>query len=94
MYGIVFSCLSAIAGAVSAILWVIASRAEVAAPEDSYGVGALLGGYLIGKNSKGDRIDLIETAQQQSVWNSRAASAAAAASIFAVLALIANGLRM
>jgi hypothetical protein len=90
MYEVVFSGLSAVCGLASASLWVVASRVEIPAPKESAGVGALLGGYLIGRNSKGERIDLIETPKQQAMWNSRAAVAAAVTSGFAVCALVAH----
>jgi hypothetical protein len=42
---------------------------------------------LISLDSKGKRIDLHATLQQQSIWSSRAALAAGAASILGVIAV-------
>ena len=78
------------AALIAAVLWLIASRAETPAPSETSGVGALIGGYLIGRNHKGDRIDLMETIKKQSTWNSRAALAATITAVFGFCAALAH----
>lgn len=68
-----------VAGAMSAFCWVMSARSEVAARPDTAGVGALLGGDIIIKNTAGERIDLIDTMAKQSKWNRWAAVSAAIA---------------
>lgn len=62
---------------VSAILWVKSARATVLADNRTAGFGALLGGDLIAKGAKGERIDLHATLVEQSRWNRYAAYSAA-----------------
>lgn len=70
----------------SAILWVKSARATVLADSRTAGFGALLGGDLITKGQKGERIDLHATLVEQSRWNRYAAySAALCALVQAVL---------
>lgn len=73
MFELIFTALAAAGALIVAGLWIKASYAEVPAPAETSGVGGLIGGYLIGVNPKGERIDLIGTVQEQSHWNSRAA---------------------
>lgn len=73
----------------AAVFWAKASRAYVPAPEDTSGVGALLGGYLISEVN-GKRIDLHKTLELQSKWNAYGAVAAAAAAVFSGLPPLAN----
>jgi hypothetical protein len=80
----IFTGLSALAALISAVLWFIASHAEVPAPPETSGVGGLVGGYLIGLNTKGQRINLVATPAKQSLWNSRAARAAGISAILLV----------
>lgn len=71
---------------VSAILWVKSARANVLADNRTVGFGALMGGDLIAKGPKGERIDLHATLVEQSRWNRYAAySAALCALVQAVL---------
>ncbi|MCS3741980.1 hypothetical protein FHX16_003972 [Rhizobium sp. BK661] len=67
--------IAALAGLLAALFWYRAAIAEVPAPKDTAGVGALLGGWLISL-SKGKRIDLHKTLELQARWNTRAATAA------------------
>jgi hypothetical protein len=67
------------AGAVSAFCWVMSARAEVPAGANTAGVGALLDGDIVIKNTSGERIDLIDTIALQSKWNRWAAITAAIA---------------
>lgn len=77
------------AGAVSAYCWVMSAKAEVAASPDTDGVGAVLGGDIIIKNTAGERIDLIETMAKQSMWNRWAAVSAAIAACAQALSVVA-----
>jgi hypothetical protein len=90
----VFTGLSAVSALVAAVLWIVASRAEVPAPPGTAGVGGLVGGYLIGLNAKGQRIDLVATPAKQSLWNSRAASAAAITAALGLCSQIAHMIAM
>lgn len=83
----IFQWLSAITAIGSAVLWVKSSVVSVPAPPETTGVGALIGGYVIGEID-GKRVDLPGTLNLQSKWNSRAALATAAATIFAGIALV------
>jgi hypothetical protein len=86
----VFTGLGAVGALIAAVLWIVASRAEVPAPPETSGIGGLVGGYLIGLNSKGKRIDLIRTPAKQSLWNSRAALAATVTAMFSFCAALAH----
>lgn len=66
--------LSAVA---SAFMWVKSARAKVLADSRTSGVGALMGGDIIIQGKNGERIDLHETFNEQSRWNSYAAYSAA-----------------
>lgn len=66
--------LSAVA---SASMWVKSARAKVLADSRTSGVGALLGGDIIIQGKNGERIDLHDTFNEQSRWNSYAAYSAA-----------------
>jgi hypothetical protein len=65
-----------ITAAASAFCWFMSARAEVTASPETAGVGALLGGDIVTRNRKGQRIDLISTMDLQSKWNRYAAIAA------------------
>lgn len=90
MVGSIFAGLTALASLIAGILWVQACRSEVPAPSNTAGVGGLIGGYLIGLNSKKQRIDLIGTYEAQSKWNSWAAAATATAAFCASVSFIAQ----
>jgi len=66
--------LSAVA---SAFMWVKSARAKILADSQKSGVGALMGGDIIIQGKNGERIDLHETFNEQSRWNSYAAYSAA-----------------
>lgn len=61
---------------IAGFFWVLSARARVDAPPETEGVGALFGGYLVSKDTKG-RCDLHETLQKQAKWNQWAAWSAA-----------------
>lgn len=84
------SWIAAIGGLVAAWLWWKGTRVEVPAPPETDGVGALMGGYLISVNAKGERYDLHETLKQQSKWNGRAARASAIVAVIAGVGWIAG----
>jgi hypothetical protein len=86
MFSIGFTFIAAVMAFLSAYYWVRAATAEVPAPEDTSGVGALMGGYLITKNAKGERVDLHGTYIEVAKWNGRAAICSAGAAAFAILA--------
>lgn len=90
MFEQVFTGLGAIAALIAAVLWIVASRAEVPPPPETSGVGGLIGGYLIGLNPEGKRIDLIGTTAKQSLWNSRAALALTVTAFFSFCATSAH----
>ncbi|MDA9400657.1 hypothetical protein XH79_18170 [Bradyrhizobium sp. CCBAU 45389] len=71
----------------AALLWLKSATVTVPAPADTAGVGALIGGYLISLDKKGQRIDLHETLKKQSSWSAYAAIAAAASAVCSGLAI-------
>lgn len=81
---LILELISSLTAMAAAACWFKASVAYVAAPADSAGVGALLGGGLVGE-IKGKRVDLIETSQAQSKWNSTAACLAGIAALCAAI---------
>ena len=86
MFNIGFTVISALIAFLSGYFWVRAAIAEVPAPENTSGVGSLMGGYLITKNAKGERVDLHGTYIEVAKWNGRAAISSACAAAFAILA--------
>jgi phosphate/sulfate permease len=90
MWELRFTVLGVIAALITAALWIVASLAEVPAPPETSGVGGLVGGYLIGLNPKGKRIELTGTIAKQSLWNSRAAFASAITAVFGACAAVAH----
>ncbi len=74
---LLLNCLVSIFASLSAILWVCSARATVLARDQTGGVGGMLGGDLITRGAKGERIDLHATLVEQSRWNQRAAYCAA-----------------
>jgi hypothetical protein len=84
--GKILGVASGVAALVAAFFWAGSTLVEVPAPAETGGVGALLGGWLIALNTKGNRIDLPATLQRQSKWNKWAAWAAAASAILGVAA--------
>lgn len=89
MVELIFSAVSAVAALAAAWLWWKASVVSVPAPPDTHGVGSLLGGYLISMVD-GKRIDLHGTLSKQSLWNTRAATAAMIAALATGIAMSAN----
>lgn len=86
-----FNAVSAIAALLSAYFWVRAASAEVPPPPEwKGGFGAVLGGPVIAKNSKGKPIELIGSMQSQAKWNSQAAYAAAVSAFFLAAGQIAS----
>ncbi len=81
----IISILIIITAAISAYCWLKATRTDVPAPEETHGVGAMPGGYLISRNQKGERIDLHDTLNLQSKWNRLGATWACAAAGLTVL---------
>jgi hypothetical protein len=73
--------LSVIFGAAAAGAWWWSAQVQAPAPAGSAGVGALLGGDLVGLDKKGRRYDIMETAILQAKWNRTAALCAAAAAL-------------
>jgi hypothetical protein len=61
----------------SAFMWVKSARAKILADSRTSGFGALMGGDIIIQGKNGERIDLHETFNEQSRWNSYAAYSAA-----------------
>ncbi len=86
MWNLIFTALSALIAFLSGYFWVRTALAEVPAPPETTGVGSPMGGYLITKNAKGERIDMHATYVEQAKWNSRAAISSACAAAFAILA--------
>lgn len=76
---------------VSAFMWVKSARAKVLADGRTAGVGALMDGDIIIQGKNGERIDLHDTFNEQSRWNSYAAySAAVCALAQALIYLVPN----
>ena len=73
----ILTCLIALSALASAAMWVKSARAKVLADDSTSGVGALMGGYLIIEGKNGERIDMHDTFNEQSRWNSYAAYSAA-----------------
>lgn len=73
--------LSVAFAAMAALAWWWSAQVQAPPPEGSSGVGGLLGGDLVGLDSKGRRYDVMETATLQAKWNRYAALCAAAAAI-------------
>lgn len=71
------TCLVGVLALVSAFFWVKSARATVLADSRTVGFGALMGGDVITKGAKGERIDLHATLAEQSRWNRYAAYSAA-----------------
>lgn len=76
----VASLASAFFAICAAVSWVISTKVETKAIGTG-GIGPGLDGYLVVKNVKGEPIHFIPTFQQQSLWSSRAAWAAALAAL-------------
>jgi hypothetical protein len=79
--------LAALAAVAAAILWWISATVSEPAPPETAGVGALLGGYLISLDRKGNRIDLHKTLEKQSRWSAWAAIAAGVAAALSAVAV-------
>lgn len=73
--------LSVAFAALAALAWWWSARVQAPPPEGSGGVGALLGGHLVGLDKRGRRYDIMETAILQAKWNRYGALCAAAAAV-------------
>ena len=85
----IFAIAATAVAVMAAIFWIRSAIVSVPAPEGTSGVGALYGGYLIGQDRRGNRIDLLETYKRQSFWNTLAATTTAVSSLLYALSLAA-----
>ena len=63
---------------VAALFWIKSTLVKVLSPDTS-GWGALIGGMVVVPGPNDERLDLVGTLKQQSIWNKRAAIATAVA---------------
>lgn len=75
-------------GFLAALAWWWSSRVYAPAGAGTHGVGALLGGDLIGEDARGRRYDVIATAALQSRWNGIGALLTASAVLLQGAALL------
>jgi len=79
--------IAAVFWLLSAVFWLLSAWTRVPAPPNTGGTGALLGGGLIGHDSKA-RYDLHATLEKQSLWSKYAATAAAVAAFAGFLSFV------
>lgn len=78
--------LAAVFALLAALLWFAASRAQAPVREEPDDDG--LTPFVISREGRSGRVDVLETAELQTKWNARAALCACAAALFQFLGLI------
>jgi hypothetical protein len=87
MYSLIFGGIAAVVGLLAAGFWFKASTVQVVS-KTLGGWGSMMGGELVVRGTKGERLDFIETFVLQSIWNKRAAVASGIAAGFGGIAAL------